>query len=215
MDFDETNINKLELWPIIDQTRTCYCKMRKVIAQYLKLLRKNEFVMNNTQDFPSMLNILKKSEDEDVTYYIWHKRFVDDIYRQRKRNEPDELCDKMNSYCPNIKFTIEISMQKFLDTKILKTPNHVQCFMYQKESKQYQKVIKNATIAMQCPLCKKNKLWLCQWNISNKAEVYQSWLSSQIHYFCNKCLYCWKRSLNDSTINIRWQKSRIFSVNIL
>ena len=44
--------------------------MRKVIAQYLKLLRKNEFVMNNTQDFPSMLNILKKSEDEDVTYYI-------------------------------------------------------------------------------------------------------------------------------------------------
>ena len=100
MDFDETNINKLELWPIIDQTRTCYCKMRKVIAQYLKLLRKNEFVMNNTQDFPSMLNILKKSEDEDVTYYIWHKRFVDDIYRQRKRNEPDELCDRWTLIVP-------------------------------------------------------------------------------------------------------------------
>ena len=65
----------------------------------------------------------------------FYKRFVDDIYRRRKRNEPDELFDKMNSYHPNIKLTIEISPKKFLDTKILRTSNQIQCFMYQKENK--------------------------------------------------------------------------------
>ena len=41
----------------------------------------------------------------------------------------------MNSYQPSIKLTIEISLQKFLDTKILKISNQVQCFIYQKENK--------------------------------------------------------------------------------
>ena len=39
-------------------------------------------------------------------FYKW---FVEDIYRQRKRNKPDELFDKLNSYHPNIKLTTEIS----------------------------------------------------------------------------------------------------------
>ena len=43
----------------------------------------------------------------------FYKRFVDDIYRRRKKNEPDELFDKMNTYT-NIKFIIEISLKKFL-----------------------------------------------------------------------------------------------------
>ena len=41
----------------------------------------------------------------------------------------------MNSYHPNIKLTIEISPEKFLDTKILRTSNQIQCFVYQKENK--------------------------------------------------------------------------------
>ena len=36
---------------MIDQTGTCYYKTGKVIAQYLKLLTKSEFVINNTQHF--------------------------------------------------------------------------------------------------------------------------------------------------------------------
>ena len=39
----------------------------------------------------------------------FYKRFVDDIYRRGKRNELDELFDKMNTYHRNIKLTIEIS----------------------------------------------------------------------------------------------------------
>ena len=66
----------------------------------------------------------------------FYKRFVDDIYRRGKRNEADELIDKMNYCHPNIKLTIEISPQKFLDIKILRTFNQIQVFMYQKENKQ-------------------------------------------------------------------------------
>ena len=55
---------------------------------------------------------------------------------EEKRNEPGELFYKMNSYHLNIKLTIEISPQKFLDTKIPGTSSQVQCFIYQKENKQ-------------------------------------------------------------------------------
>ena len=41
----------------------------------------------------------------------------------------------MNSYHLSIKLTIEISPKKSLDTKILRTSNQIQCFMYQKEKK--------------------------------------------------------------------------------
>ena len=46
--------------------------MGKVIAQYLKLITKNEFVINNLQDnIQQMLNRLEVSEDEeDVSYDI-------------------------------------------------------------------------------------------------------------------------------------------------
>ena len=65
----------------------------------------------------------------------FYKRFVDDNYKQRKRNEAGELFDKMNSYHPNIKLTIEIIPKKSLDTKILRTFDQIQSFMYQKENK--------------------------------------------------------------------------------
>ena len=48
----------------------------------------------------------------------FYRRFVDDTYRRRRKNEPDGLFSKMNSYHPNINLTIEINPSKFLDTKI-------------------------------------------------------------------------------------------------
>ena len=57
--------------PIIDQTGTCYYKTGKVISKYLKPLTKNEFVIDNTQVFPAMLNNIPLSEDkEDVSYDV-------------------------------------------------------------------------------------------------------------------------------------------------
>ena len=61
----------MKLRPIIDQTGTFFYKTGKVIVQYLKPLTKNEFVINNTQDFSSMLNRVEMSGDEeDVSYDI-------------------------------------------------------------------------------------------------------------------------------------------------
>ena len=46
----------------------CYYKTGRFISIYLKLLTKNRFVINNTQDFQAMLNNAPISEDEDVSY---------------------------------------------------------------------------------------------------------------------------------------------------
>ena len=64
-------MTNLQLQPIIDQTVTCYYKTGKVISKYLKPLTKNEFVINNTQDFLAMLNNVPISENkEHVSYDI-------------------------------------------------------------------------------------------------------------------------------------------------
>ena len=64
-------MTNLKLRPIIDQTGTCYYKTGKVISKYLKPLTKNEFVINNTQDFPTMLSNMSLYEDEeDVSYDV-------------------------------------------------------------------------------------------------------------------------------------------------
>ena len=46
----------------------------------------------------------------------FYKRFVDDIITRRKKNQPDELLSKLMSFHPKIRFTVEVSPQKLLDT---------------------------------------------------------------------------------------------------
>ena len=65
----------------------------------------------------------------------FYHRFVDDTYRRRKKNEPDELFSKMNSYYPNINLTIEINLSKFLDIKIARNKNEITCFSHDKGNK--------------------------------------------------------------------------------
>ena len=55
---------------------TCYYKTGKVIAQYLKPLTKNKFVINNTQDFPSKLNRVELPEDEEDVSHDVKSRFT-------------------------------------------------------------------------------------------------------------------------------------------
>ena len=67
----DINVTNLKLPPIIDQTGTCNYKTGKVISKYLKPLTKNEFIINNMQDFPAMLNNVPMSEDEeDISYDV-------------------------------------------------------------------------------------------------------------------------------------------------
>ena len=65
---------------------------------------------------------------------IFHKRYVDDTYVKRKRNEADTLFDALNSYHPNIKFTAEQKPQKFFDTQIIKENNQIKTQVFFKKS---------------------------------------------------------------------------------
>ena len=47
----------------------------------------------------------------------FYRRFIDGTYRRGRKNEPDELFSKMNSYLSNINLTIEINPSKYLNTK--------------------------------------------------------------------------------------------------
>ena len=53
----------------------------------------------------------------------FYRRFVDDTYRRKKKNESDELFSKMNSHHANINLTIQINPSKFVDTKIVRNKN--------------------------------------------------------------------------------------------
>ena len=90
---NDVTIDNLKLRPIIDQTETCYYKTGKVITEYLKPLTKNELIITNIQQFPSMLNNVQFSEDEeDVSYdvaslftnILIKETIWDDIYNRKK-----------------------------------------------------------------------------------------------------------------------------------
>ena len=64
-----------------------------------------------------------------------YKRYVNDIYSKRIKNQPDKIFEKLNNYHPNIKLTIEVNPSKFLDTKIMIKHGIIQTSVFVKESK--------------------------------------------------------------------------------
>ena len=59
--------------------------------------------------------------EKDIVYPsnpILYRRYVDDIFTRKKKDEEDSLLPKLNSYHENIKFTVEKDLTKFLDTKL-------------------------------------------------------------------------------------------------
>ena len=59
---------------------------------------------------------------------------MDYTYVKRKCNEADTLFDASNSYHPNIKFTLEPNLKKFLDTQIIKENNQIKTEVFVKKS---------------------------------------------------------------------------------
>ena len=66
---------------------------------------------------------------------IFYKRFVDDIYTRRKKGIHDKLYERLNNYHPNIKLTIEINPNKFLDTEIIDNKGATEMKAYRKTTK--------------------------------------------------------------------------------
>ena len=76
-----------------------------------------------------------KMEFDVVLKLKLYKRYVDDIYSKRIKNEPDKLFENLNNYHPNIKLTVEVNPCKFLDTEILIKNGIIEISVAVKESK--------------------------------------------------------------------------------
>ena len=66
---------------------------------------------------------------------IFYKRFADDIYTRRKKDIHDKLYERLNNYHPNIKLTIEINPNKFLDTEIIENEGVIETKVYRMTTK--------------------------------------------------------------------------------
>ena len=80
---------------------------------------------------------MTKTEEEVVKPKnpSFNKRFVDDIIRKKKKDQPDLLFENLNKHHPNIKYTVETMPQKFIDTKIIYEDNQIKTKVHRSERK--------------------------------------------------------------------------------
>ena len=126
-----------------------FCKKSIFKKLLLKLTKECVFSVNNrlikqidgcpmggpiSVVFPD-INVPKMEEDI-VTPMKPHfcKRYVDDTHIRKKKNEPNCLFEKLNSY-PTIKLTIEKNSTKFLDTEIIRRGCEIETKVYNKSKK--------------------------------------------------------------------------------
>ena len=66
---------------------------------------------------------------------LFCKRYVEDTYVRKKRNQTDELYNALNSYHQNIKLTLELDPTKFFDTEIIRSNGKITIQEYNKMKK--------------------------------------------------------------------------------
>ena len=83
-------------------------------------------------------NIFCVKMEFDVAKHLYpklYKRYVDDIFSKRIKNQLDMLFQKLNNYHPNIKLTIKVNPSKFLDTEIMIKNDIIETSVVVQESK--------------------------------------------------------------------------------
>ena len=66
---------------------------------------------------------------------IFYKRYADDTYVRRKKNDADKLFEELNSYNENIKLTLEVNPTKFLDTELVRENGEIATQVFSKSTK--------------------------------------------------------------------------------
>ena len=66
---------------------------------------------------------------------LFYKRYMDDTYVERKKNETDELYNALNLYHQNIKLILELDPTKFLDIEIILSNGKITTQVYNKMTK--------------------------------------------------------------------------------
>ena len=81
---------------------------------------------------------MTKTEHEVVipSKLKFYKRFVDDIINRRNKNQPVDLFQKLNSNHPNMKYTVEVKSEIFLERKIVYSND-----VFTTEVKRYEKTL--------------------------------------------------------------------------
>ena len=103
---------------------------------------------------------VSKIEEEIVALMNPHfyKRYVDETYIRRKKNEQDCRFQKLNSYHPNIKLTIGKISIEFLDTEIIRRG----CGIEQK-------------------FCNKSKKLLVNWSLKILTRYKRKVITGELH----------------------------------
>ena len=88
---------------------------------------------------PTLANIFMCELEMDIVTprnIPFYDRYVDDCFTKRKTDVPDQLLESLNSYHPNIQFTVEKEPTHFLDTAFTVKGRKFSTSVYKKPSKQ-------------------------------------------------------------------------------
>ena len=66
---------------------------------------------------------------------IFCKRYVNDMYVRKMKNNVDKLFEELNSYNENIKLTLEVNQIKFLDTEFIIEKGEITTQLFTKSTK--------------------------------------------------------------------------------
>ena len=66
---------------------------------------------------------------------IFYKRYVDDTYVRKKKNDVDKLFEELNSHNENIKVTLDVNPTKFLDTELVREIGEIRMQVFSKPTK--------------------------------------------------------------------------------
>ena len=87
---------------------------------------------------PVLANIFMSKLEADVVRPFnptFYDRYVDVCFSKKRKDEPDQLLNRLNNYHPNIKLTVEENPDHFLDTAFSYGNDGFDCKVYKKPGK--------------------------------------------------------------------------------
>ena len=87
---------------------------------------------------PVIANIFMARMEADVVTPLkpeFYDRYVDDCFSKKKKDQADTVLEKLNSYHPNIAFTVEENPNHFLDTAFIVKDKKFTSGVYKKPGK--------------------------------------------------------------------------------
>ena len=104
---------------LLSKRLLCYVTKNTVFSFNDRLCRQTDGCGMGNSLSPVLANIFMTKLEADVVRPInppFYDRYVEDVFSKRKQDEPNRLSEQLNSYHPDIQFTVEENPDHFLDT---------------------------------------------------------------------------------------------------